>query len=424
MTTSVFGGVVGIELIVLAWSIRRSGFLVFPHAFLFYLIGGEAIVYMNVERLIENDFLPLFSTYQFESHFASFNAILLGLFLLSASCAPRLTTATAFRLPNVAGPSLVAIVALLYARAIVHLLLLDTARAWNNDQYTLLGSDKLIDGPAILAQTQALWSFAVAAIFFFLLFGEQRRVALYLLPLALWEFWFEIASHSRMAFAMAGVGAMIAAVRRRSVPLITGLGVFSLVLLMNALAGRSQSQQGLSSIFLLPSTIASTSAADLIAGANNSFEGMFVTSELFSGSYDFPAIYKLLSLSPLPSFIDGFATVNRQYQIGLNPYVPMSAVQELVNFGPLYCLAYAVAFLVAGRASASELQRRPTVPSLLANALVTLGAVLQMTYPVRNSFRFFVLAIGIAFTLRLLSRRRAGPRSTMGASLRSAPMQP
>ena len=56
--------------------------------------------------------------------------------------------------------------------------------------------------------------------------------------------------------------------------------------------------------------------------------------------------------------------------------------------------------------------------SLSANALVTLGAIAQMTYPVRNSFRFFVISLVIALVLRRGGRRPIVQRPMSPARVR------
>lgn len=408
------------ESLALWWAYRRSGFLIFPHALLVFLIAGQFVLWLNAIHVVENDMLEGYSSYQFETHLPAFTALLIAFGAVSVAVTPPRSRQATFRTPDFSERAINVVIGILHARALLHFALIDKQQLWTNREYMLLSSPRLINGPAILAQTQPIWAMAVAATFFHLFFGGRRRLSYRLLPLFAWECWFETASHSRMAFAMIAIGAAIAFTRRRHLLASLSLGAISAALLLNALAGRAQTEQGLSSIVAIPATIGGLKTSDVVVGINNLFEGMFVTSELFSGHYDYPTVYKVLSLSPLPSFVDGFDRVNHRYQQGLSSYVPMSSGQELINFGAGYILIYCATFFLAGRLSARALQERPDILSLLANALVTLGAIVQLAYPVRNSFRYFILSIGITALLRfapglsLRGRRRVPQRRGSG----------
>ncbi len=138
------------------------------------------------------------------------------------------------------------------------------------------------------------------------------------------------------------------------------------------------------------------------------FGGPFTVAEaLLRGDARHPPAYKLLSFSPLPSAVDGFASIRDAAQVRILDRAPFSGIAEAYLFGPGYLLlllaALFVSLVVLGlfwrryRGAAAMLVLAPAIYALAAIHL----------YALRNTFRWLTLAtLAAALALAVAAARR------------------
>ena len=138
--------------------------------------------------------------------------------------------------------------------------------------------------------------------------------------------------------------------RKRHVLLSVLLGIYAAIAFASGFAGRSLAQHGLSTIGGMFSNVASMDSQDLISVlVTNAFEGFFNIAEGFMLVPAYPNIYKVLSVSPLPSFIDGFDRIREMYEVRLHTYVPLPGYMEALLFGPVFFSCLLGIFLLSIR---------------------------------------------------------------------------
>ncbi len=109
--------------------------------------------------------------------------------------------------------------------------------------------------------------------------------------------------------------------------------LFVIYAILNELIGRGSPVQGLSGLPLVFVSIFCGNIWSLISTLLlNVCEGIFVIAEGLSVHPVYKPLYAWLSLSPLPSFLDGFSSINTQMETRLSIYVPMSWIVELISF--------------------------------------------------------------------------------------------
>ncbi len=224
---------------------------------------------------------------------------------------------------------------------------------------------------------------------------------------ALWLAILQISAASRAA----GVGFLLFAVYRAASvgplrPSVLVAATVGMYVIVAALAGRGTGMFGLENFFLqLASPLkGQLGTSNIIA---NLFQGALSTGDGLVLGGGFSEQYKLLSFSPLPSFIDGFDRIREASEIRLGPVCPMSAVAELANFGPAYWLAYSVGYIsmVAFINSRFVVTRTSPVMVMAANGLFTIFSIVGFTYPLRNVSRMFVYISVLLLLFALLGGR-------------------
>lgn len=224
---------------------------------------------------------------------------------------------------------------------------------------------------------------------------------------ALWLAILQISAASRAA----GVGILLFAVYRAASagplrPSVLVAAFLGMYVMVAAMAGRGSGMFGLENFFLqLASPLqgqlgVSNIVANLFQGAVSTGDGLVVGG-------GFSEQYKLLSFSPLPSFIDGFDRIREASEIRLGPVCPMSAVAELANFGSVYWLAYSVGYIsmVAFINSRFVVMRTSPVMVMAANGLFTIFSIVGFTYPLRNVSRMFVYISVLLLLFALVGKR-------------------
>jgi hypothetical protein len=240
---------------------------------------------------------------------------------------------------------------------------------------------------------------------------STRFISLFIIPFAIFSFLFQLGAHSRFAVlyivVFAGVRYIIFNDRNISIFLFTS----TLPILAFCLGGRGTDVHGISAILHAREAFASYFDGGAGQLFLNALEGSFVTSELFKRSFNASLPYRILSFSPLMSFIDNFDTLisHNMYKVG--PFSPPSAYFELRSFGWPFAVFYVLVVILTGRLSANLFVQSPTLTHLLSNTLVLLATYLSMTYPVRHVFRYYVIALVIcAFSIWQSARVRKRER--------------
>ena len=138
----------------------------------------------------------------------------------------------------------------------------------------------------------------------------------------------------------------------------------------------------------------------------NIFEGIFVASEVFVGEKFYDEWYKILSISPFPSFIDGFNEIRVGNEVRVHTFVPMGGIAEIIRFGWVYMIIYFGIQVLSIRFVFMILRLYPGAMAILLNMILMLSCYLQFTYSVRTVFRFYVLVIILGTILVVIKQLR------------------
>lgn len=229
-----------------------------------------------------------------------------------------------------------------------------------------------------------------------------------ILGATLWLGAIEVSAASRVA----GIGVLLFAIYRAATvgvlkPSVFMASGFGLYLIAAALAGRALGSFGMDNLFLqLEAPLEGRIGySDLIT---NLFQGALSTGDGLLVSGTFPTIYKLLSLSPLPSFMDGFDGIREASEIRLGKYCPMGAVAELTNFGPAYWIFYVFIYISMVALINSRFVGSRVSPLLIvaANGLFSLFSIGGFTYPTRTVTRVLVYTFVLVMIAAILGRKR------------------
>lgn len=300
--------------------------------------------------------------------------------------------------------------------ALVNFVSLDAGAIWYNNRYLLLsipeglairnGFTELVQSFSQIVGILAAFGFAVS------LFTRKWPLALGFALVTGWYFSIGLAMSSRNAAILIFVIAVVASVlvRRGRLSVVGFLGLLCLLVLMIALAGRSTREYGIAMIpDHLVSAVADTGNRFLLI-LGNLTQGIFVTNDGFLLNPEHPELYKILSFSPFPSFIDGFESIRRVQEIRLHAFVPMSAITEAVAFGPLYTVIAAASLMLCVRLCVMASARSGVLFAMLMSAWVFLMFVQAGAYPMRNVYRQEVIAAVVLMIALYWPRRRSRPR--------------
>jgi hypothetical protein len=217
-----------------------------------------------------------------------------------------------------------------------------------------------------------------------------------------------VGAHQRASVVLPLIFAVIYGLlaRRPNKLLLAAAVLLAVTALPLALLGRSTPPQGISSI---PETIQSLAQFDATTladeGLANLAEGIFIFAESSLLPAKFPDNYKILSLSPFPSAIDGFDKIQDAAQVRLTESAPMSGYIEALNFGPVFVAGLAFYFIIAIRLTRAVADRNG-LAFLLANVFIFLAFFVLGAYPLRNGERFLLVAIGICCIVLYSTRGR------------------
>ncbi len=139
---------------------------------------------------------------------------------------------------------------------------------------------------------------------------------------------------------------------------------------------------------------------------------LLLAEVLDHGQHTYDQAYKLLSFSPLPSFLDGWREVVHA-QNRVNLFTPYSAIAETLLFGPGYFLIFLVYLFTISAVSCRVLYSSNRLSELALLGPVYFVLIAVHFYPLRNSFRLAVAVMLLGLTLRYMPRLRFrwGPAS-------------
>lgn len=399
------------------WALRRSGFMPFPHGFMFYIIGTQAVVWLVANKLLQYKFLEIYSTYGFVRFYPQVFFTLFAFFVAAAVCVVRSKTKISSVIRNFQ-PSVNAILGallVLYIQMTIEIISIDWSVAIRNSEYLMMAGSRGLRYANVFSEishsANGLCGIASVLILAFLTFNRKKMAALAAIPVVTWHFLFQLAGHSRYAafFLIAFAAAGVVLSQKRFSPLVLATGVCGLVTLVSVLGGRVSYHHGFSSLPTYFQNVEYRLEVDPSGTFINIFEGGFVSSEHFTRGFQYPEQYKILSLSPLLSSIDGFNEIREQGEKRLHPVVPAGAINEILSFGAFYAAVYFGLQFVAGYLSTKLLARNPNLFSLSVNSLMMFASYLQFTYSTRTVFRLFILVLLVAggglFTIRGRSRK-------------------
>ncbi|GAA0661680.1 hypothetical protein GCM10009102_08120 [Sphingomonas insulae] len=397
-----------IELLAIIWAVRRSGFLPFPHGTMLYLFTAQIVLALHAYGFLYYSFVRIFSTYAYIHHFSSM--FLLQAIMLFSLCllVPKssISIGESVRTLKVKDSVFWIFIVVFYFCWLVTSLCIDWSIVWSNSIYlTMTDPEKALvinNGLTRLIFTLVgPFGLVGAAALSFTMCSGRLRLSLALIPIMTWSFFFALSAHSRGSAAYLILAGLIAAMFPRARVAAVGLMVVGFLTTLSVLWGRGSGNHGLASLPTYFSNIVAYYDVSGLDAVSNVYEGIFVTAEYFSRTFQFNNLYKILSFSPLVSFIDGYDTARDLYAIRLAAYVPNSAVSEVLSFGTPYAMLYFGVFLWSGYYSAKTLSKSPTLLTLGLNTLMFFGSYLQFAYDTRTNFRsFFYIGLICWFIIR------------------------
>ncbi|MBI1220671.1 MAG: hypothetical protein GC186_19240 [Rhodobacteraceae bacterium] len=300
---------------------------------------------------------------------------------------------------------------LVFLFTLAHISVLDFHKVMSTSTYSLMGSIgalSVVSPFTIFVQLAFKFVGLIAFVLFAAAISSRNKLATAILAMpCAWFLVFEIAEHSRYSVVYLGIGGGVLLFSRRRV----ASAVFFLAMAasyVNALFGRASGANGLSHVGDIVKYLDQFRFTDLLEFFTNMFEGAYVQGEVFIWRGPMPVdIYRILSFSPLPSFIDGFRTYAAPHTPRFETFVPMGATGEVYLFGWPYFALYYFVVAWAYLAVNSLFARRSFGLFVACFAIFSLATYLQFAYPVRLVFRFYLLVVVLASSGKRWRRIRA-----------------
>jgi hypothetical protein len=234
---------------------------------------------------------------------------------------------------------------------------------------------------------------------------KTARAMILLYPACTWLFVFNFSANSRVAaIALVSYSATRFALGARRIRVVT-VALLALYVMSAVLTGRGTQFHGLANLPII-ATLPLEGEQTIVEILINIFQGVPVTADglLVPGNHH--PQYKLLSISPLPSFLDGFSAIREEMELRLHVFVPMSGVTEIARFGPVYWTVVAlIYFLLVRQVNSKKVVLVVGQTGIVgANLLLTMFTIIAFSYPLRNTFRQLIY-ISIAVMVIYMYRR-------------------
>lgn len=401
-----------IEIPLLFYSISRSGLFPYPHGSMIYVIGCQILLALVANDMFIYEFLETYSSFSFVNEYSYTNTYLLVFFMFLFFTGPisphkkiNLTDGVKAAFNELlkspyARVAINSLVIFIYFNLIALLLSVNFNAVWNNDIYSMMNSNLILRNinPASVFVIQFLKITSILAVCFCAYMYASKDLNYFFLtaPAAIFLWAYQLAGVSRTAVLLVGLFGFVHYIVKRSKLTMASFAIFGFLNLLICLVGRTTGQYGFGRLW---ENIQFTFTGDYRVSESilNIFEGIFLSSEVYDYNYKFALAYKLLSFSPFPSFIDGFDKILDANIQRISIIVPPSSILEAYAFGFPFNIIFFAAQFIIGRMTVKNLQKKPSIMAILANFLVFFGVYLEFTYPIRNVFRFFIIAAGIVY---------------------------
>jgi len=386
-------------------SMRKGALMPFPDIAIIYLSFLELVLYLQVANVIDYDFLESYSSYSFERNFGVISILLCMyafiLYIAKFGGSKKIDYASVFNKIKIPRYIIISIAVFLYVHLATFLMNANISKIFENDSYLYMTSIDVMNSENTLTNELILFIVPISlmsSVIFFFLYLKRDLTSYIFLPIFLWWLCYMLGAHSRSAGLMLGVGAFLAMfLGRKGIAIGLILGV--IMAITQALAGRGGDLHGLSQVINAPYLAYEGITSDWAQILANSAEGIFVSSEALTFHPDLSLEYRLLSFSPLVNAIDGFQTVLIRDGVRLSEYVPMSAINEAVDFGPFLFFLYFGSQIFCVRMTTKLLAKNPSLLAVFVNLSGMFGFVQQFAYALRNCFRWFLYPILVCFFL-------------------------
>jgi hypothetical protein len=171
----------------------------------------------------------------------------------------------------------------------------------------------------------------------------------------------------------------------------------------SVLVSRNQYHHGFATLEAKFNTMEVSGSA--ISGmVSNIFMGGSVFAEGYIMRAEYNSIYKILSFSPFPSFIDGFNQIRENEEIRITEFAPLNAYAEVYGFGWFYLLAFIIFYAAFTRQMQSQIARGGFAATLLLVLFVYLQFRLQQ-YSLRTSLRLMYLLYVLLLIFPILQKK-------------------
>ncbi len=419
------------EVTLLVRTVRGFGFLPSPTLILGTIVLEQLTLWFVSSQTLDNEFLWTYShggvyTEYYKTEF--FYAALFLFFYLSHVGSPASgmrfstkITVAAKDLESINAPAAGAILVL----ELVFCAVLRWPVAWHNGQYLAMADADIVltvRGTSFLL-VMVLAGGLLSTIMSALNFSANNRLwAWFFALLAALPMLYQLGAHSRTSalFPLMFALALDASSGKRLAAAKSGAIVLVFLFISSALVGRAGYEHGFSTV---PATFANAfneprrTANDLLT---NIFEGSSVVAESFGTGANFSPTYKVLSLSPTPSFIDGFASIRAASEHRLSYFAPMSGFVEVMDFGPVYLVIFLAMIAASVRLNLYQSRWNYTA-FLIANLFLFTGFFALNTYSARSGLKWFWISDVLAVSTIGISILRSTSRSNPGnASARLA----
>lgn len=305
------------------------------------------------------------------------------------------------------------VIVIMYAVIVANIICIDFDVMWSNDTYLLMNSPEGYNASAQMVTIMRFGLGLIGALGAFslpVLFASNDKAKFFcILPLWLFVFLFQLSAHSRSAAVYAFILCMSIIIFSRIpkfLSILTSL-IFIFSIVIFALEGRSQDLHGIGELFTsVYLAYQSFDITTLMSAIINIFQGIFSTGDALLYDVEHDYMYKILSISPLPSFIDGFDQIREAYEIRLHLFIPMSAIAELYNFGLFFSLPVLMFYYWLLRESVKLLRSHNNVISIFINVYIFVIFVMANAYPLRNVFRQLIISLLMIFIYRFVANKR------------------
>lgn len=405
--------IIAIELALIFEAIRRIRILSAPHIVMLYCMAAQMVFYnADALRYYEVAGPESLLSYQTEGMFGLKIYLIIFLIAYTSTAGYKIPRAdirtTLINLLTKNDGIIEYATRFILGYTIIHLVLIDYENLWFHPDYSTTGLR--FDGGVfpIFSRLRPLIAMACIVLMQLSFFTGMRVRFSVLLALSVWHFLIPFTGASRYAVVLifaSGAAAMMFAQRGR---LIIGIAhsLLGFLVLQAMIFGRSGTEFGLVAIPTLVLAMFDSDPYSRSMGLFNLFQGITVTIDGLLTAPQYSWKYAYLSISPLPASIDGFDTVLATDEFRLSIFVPMSSIAEAYLFGwPIFPIVVFV-FFFSLRATLSVAQIGHQIWSLLSSIFLAAMFVMANAYPLRNTFRQFLLILIINYTLIFIARHK------------------